>query len=191
MTPEQKSLKLRKFRSTGDFLVTIPGMKRKDFIDSPMARARLNRLLAKLIDVGLVTLGAVFYYPMGLILGVVYLCISDSLYDGQSIGKRLMGFGVISLIDGSPCSAKQSFIRNLPFTIPLFFFIFPFWGWIFSAVFALPLACMEVYFLFKQKSMHRLGDLMADTTVIANDGTRLDLRKQKGPWFDRAPLPMQ
>jgi uncharacterized RDD family membrane protein YckC len=180
-----------KMRSTGDFLVTIPGMKRKDLIEGPLARARFSRLIAKLIDIGLVTLGAVFYYPMGLILGVIYLCISDSLYDGQSIGKRLMGFGVISLIDGTPCTAKQSFIRNLPFTVPLFCLIFPFWGWIFSAIFALPLAMMEVYFLFKQNSVHRLGDLMADTTVIANDGTRLDLRKHKSPWFDTRPVPMQ
>jgi uncharacterized RDD family membrane protein YckC len=180
-----------KFRSSDEFLVTIAVMNRKDLINNPMARARLTRLVAKLIDVGLVTLGAIFYYPMGLILGVIYLCISDSLYDGQSIGKRLMGFGVISLIDGTPCNTRQSFIRNLPFTVPLFFLIFPFWGWIFSAVFALPLAAMEVYFLFKQKSMHRLGDLMADTTVIANDGTRLDLRKQKAPWFDSRPIPMQ
>ena len=88
-----------KIRSTGIFLVTIAGMNRKDLINSPLARARWCRLLAKLIDIGLVTLGAVFYYPMGLILGVIYLCISDSLYDGQSIGKRFMGFGVVSLID--------------------------------------------------------------------------------------------
>jgi uncharacterized RDD family membrane protein YckC len=180
-----------KLRSSGDFLVTIPWMNRKDLIDGPLARARLSRLIAKLIDIGLVTLGAVFYYPMGLILGVIYLCISDSLYDGQSIGKRLMGFGVISLVDGSPCSTKQSFIRNLPFTVPLFFLIFPFWGWIFSGIFAVPLALMEVYFLFKKNSAHRLGDIMADTTVIADDGMRLDLRKQKTPWFDNRPVPMQ
>jgi len=179
-----------KLRSIDDFLVTIPRMNRKDLIDSPLARARLCRLIAKLIDIGLVTLGAVFYYPMGLILGVIYLCISDSLYDGQSIGKRFMGFGVISLVDGSPCSTRQSFIRNLPFTVPLFFLIFPFWGWIFSAIFAVPLALMEVYFLFKQNSVHRLGDLLADTTVIANDGSRLDLRKQKTPWFDSPPVPL-
>ena len=180
-----------KLRSSGDFLVTIPWMNRKDLIDGPLARARLSRLIAKLIDIGLVTLGAVFYYPMGLILGVIYLCISDSLYDGQSIGKRLMGFGVISLVDGSPCSTKQSFIRNLPFTVPLFFLIFPFWGWIFSGIFAVPLALMEVYFLFKKNSAHRLGDIMADTTVIADDDMRLDLRKQKTPWFDNRPVSMQ
>jgi len=154
-----------------------------------MARARLCRLIAKLIDLGLVTIGAVMYYPMGLILGIVYLCIADSLYDGQSIGKRFMGFGVVSLVDGTPCSTKQSFIRNLPFTVPLFFLVFPFGGWIFSAVFAVPLAAMEVYFLFRLDSAHRLGDIMADTTVIANDGTRLDLRKTKGPWFDSPPVP--
>src|SRR3712207_3346408 len=101
-----------KIRSTCDFLATIIRMNRKYLMSGPMSRARWCRLLAKCIDLGLVTLGAVFYYPMGLILGVIYLCIADSLYDGQSIGKRFMGFGVVSLIDGSPCSAWQSFIRN-------------------------------------------------------------------------------
>jgi uncharacterized RDD family membrane protein YckC len=165
-------------------------MDRKKLLAGGFARARWSRLIAKCIDVGLVALGAIFYYPMGLILGVIYLCISDSLYDGQSIGKRLMGFGVVSLIDGQPCSTWQSFIRNLPFTVPIFCLIFPIWGWIISAVFALPLALMEVYFLFKMDSPHRLGDIMADTTVIANDGTRLDLRKTKTPWFE-PPVPLQ
>ncbi len=155
----------------------------------PLARARWFRLIAKSIDIGLVTIGAIFYYPMGLILGIIYLAVSDSLYDGQSIGKRFMGFGVVSLIDGSPCSAKQSFIRNLPFTIPFFFLVFPVGGWFFSAIFATPLAIMELYFLFKVDSPHRLGDILADTTVIADDGTRLDLRKQKAPWLT-PPVPM-
>lgn len=164
-------------------------MKRREFLDKPLAKARLNRLIAKLIDIGLVAIGGYMYYPMGLILGTIYLCIADSLYDGQSIGKRFMGFGVVSLVDGSPCSAKQSFIRNLPFTVPLFLFIFPFYGWIFAGIFALPLSAMEVYFLFKDKSPYRLGDIMADTTVIANDGTRLDLRKPKTPWYEAPAVP--
>jgi uncharacterized RDD family membrane protein YckC len=166
-------------------------MNRKLLLTGPIYRARRSRLIAKSIDIGLVTLGAVFYYPMGLILGVIYLCVADSLYDGQSIGKRFMGFGVVSLIDGSPCSAWQSFIRNLPFTLPLGFLVFPFWGWFIAGVFALPLAAMEVYFLFRGDTAHRLGDIMADTTVIANDGTRLDLRKSKGSWFDTPPVPLQ
>jgi uncharacterized RDD family membrane protein YckC len=143
------------------------------------------------MDLGFVFLGAVFYYPMGLILGIIYLSLADSLYEGQSIGKRFMGFSVISLIDGSPCSAWQSIIRNIPFTVPLSFLVFPFWGWFFAGVFALPLALMEVYFLFRGDTAHRLGDIMADTTVIANDGTRLDLRKTKKSWFDSPPVPLQ
>jgi uncharacterized RDD family membrane protein YckC len=165
-------------------------MNRKSLMGGPLARARWFRLIAKLIDIGLVIIGAVSYYPMGLILGIVYLCLSDSLYDGQSIGKRLMGFGVISLIDGSPCNAWQSFIRNLPFSVPLMLLIFPFWGWLLSAIFALPLAFFEIYYLFKDASPHRLGDIMADTTVIADDGTRLDLRKTQTPWYDTPPVPM-
>ena len=166
------------------------GMKLKSLMQGPMNRARMFRVIAKSIDLGLVLAGGYFYYPMGLILGNIYLCVSDSLYDGQSIGKRIMGFGVVSLIDGSPCSLWQSFIRNLPFTVPIFFLIFPFWGWIFSGVFALPMSFLELYYILWSKSPHRIGDIMADTTVIANDGTRLDLRKTKGPWLDSPPVPM-
>jgi uncharacterized RDD family membrane protein YckC len=177
-----------KIHSSLYFLVTIAGMNRKSLLQGPMLKARRSRLIAKAIDIGLVTIGAIFYYPMGLLLGIIYLAIADSLYDGQSIGKRFMGFGVVSLVDGSPCSALQSFIRNLPFTVPLFFMLFPlWWGWVISAIFALPMAAMEVYFLMKG-SPHRLGDIMADTTVIANDGTRLDLRKNKNSWLDPTPF---
>lgn len=191
LTPDDAAQKFMKNHSSCDFFSTIFRMDRKELLTGGLKRARWSRLIAKSIDIGLIALGAIFFYPMGLILGVIYLCISDSLYDGQSIGKRFMGFAVVSLIDGSPCTAWQSCIRNLPFTVPLFFLIFPFWGWILSAVFAVPLALMEVYFLFKLDSVHRLGDIMADTTVIANDGTRLDLRKRKSPWFDGPRIPLQ
>jgi uncharacterized RDD family membrane protein YckC len=163
-------------------------MDRKSLINGPGARARWFRLIAKSIDVGLVVVGGIFYYPMGLILGLIYLCISDSLYEGQSIGKRLMGFAVVSLVDGTPCSAKQSFIRNLPVTVPLFFLVFPFWGWIFSGVFALPLTMMEIYFIFRSGDHKRLGDILADTTVIADDGQRLDLRKPANTWYNTRPI---
>lgn len=165
-------------------------MKRKDLLNGTFSRARWFRLIAKLIDVGLVIVGGICYYPMGLILGLIYLCIADSLYDGQSIGKRLMGFGVVSLIDGTPCNMRQSFLRNLPVTVPIFFLVFPFWGWIFSGVFTLPMTVMEVYFLFSAYDHKRLGDILADTTVIADDGTRLDLRKTNNTWYNTRPLPV-
>lgn len=175
--------------STSYFFDTIGGMDRKSFLKGPLARARWYRLIAKFIDIALVLIGAFMYYPMGLILGIIYIAVSDSLYDGQSIGKRLMGFSVISLIDGNYCSFRQSLTRNIPFIVPLIFMTIPYRGWIFAAVFALPLVAMEIYFLFRQDTTLRLGDILADTTVIANDGTRLDLRKTKNPWFDSSPIP--
>ena len=158
-------------------------MFRKKLLKAGLRRALWTRFIAKAIDFALVGIGVVFYYPMGLILGIIYLSISDSLYEGQSIGKRMMGFMVVSLIDGTPCSTKQSFIRNLPLVVPLSFLIYPGWGWFIAAFLALPFTIVEIFLLFKEQTPHRLGDILADTTVIANDGTRLDIRKRKG-WFD-------
>lgn len=157
-------------------------MFRKELLEAGPRRALWTRFLAKAIDFAIVGIGVVFYYPMGLILGVVYLSISDSLYEGQSIGKRLMGFMVVSLVDGTPCSTRQSFIRNLPLMVPISFLIYPGWGWLIAAFLATPFTIVEIYLLFKEKVPHRLGDILADTTVIANDGTRLDIRKRK--WFE-------
>lgn len=137
-----------------------------------------------MVDLFIVLILSTLFYPFGLILALAYLGVSDSLYDGQSVGKRLMGFAVISLEDGTPCSLKQSLIRNLPIIVPLAFAIIPLWGWIFCSILAIPLILLEVYLLFKLDSGHRLGDVMADTSVIANDPNRVDLRKAQQGWFE-------
>jgi uncharacterized RDD family membrane protein YckC len=159
-------------------------MKRKYLLKSGIKTARITRLLAKVIDLFILTILSLLFYPFGLILAITYIAICDSLHNGQSVGKRFMGFAVISLEDGTPCSAKQSLIRNLPIVVPMIFAIIPLWGWIFCSILSIPLMIMEVYLLFKLDSGHRLGDVMADTTVIANDPNRVDLNKSKQGWFD-------
>lgn len=159
-------------------------MMRKYILKSPLKTALLTRILAKLIDMFIVLLLSLFFYPLGVIPALGYLAICDSLQEGQSLGKKLMGFSVLSLEDGTPCSMKQSAVRNLPFMVPVFFLIIPVWGWIFCAVLALPLAFLELYLLFKLDSGKRLGDVMADTTVIGNDQERADARKAQKGWFD-------
>lgn len=94
-----------------------------------------------------------------------------------------MGFAVISLEDGMPCSMKQSFIRNLPFIAPLIFAIVPLWGWVIGLILWFPLMILELYLMFKIDSGHRLGDVMADTSVMANDGDNIGVKK-KSSWFD-------
>lgn len=159
-------------------------MKRKYLLKSSFATSRLTRLIAKLIDMFIVLILSTLFYPFGLIIAISYIAISDSLYNGQSVGKRLMGFSVISLEDGSPCSVKQSLIRNLPIIIPMAFAVIPLWGWIICSIFAVPLIFLELYLLFKLDSGHRLGDVMADTSVVSSTPSRADFRNNHHSWFE-------
>ncbi|MEK6626084.1 MAG: RDD family protein [Bdellovibrionota bacterium] len=156
----------------------------KYLLGNALRVARLSRLMAKTIDLFIVLILSVFFFPFGILFAVFYLIICDSLQGGQSVGKKIIGFKVISLQDGTSCSVRQSFVRNLPLTIPVFMAIIPFWGWIIAVAIGIPLTLLEVYLLYKLDSGHRLGDVMADTTVIANDGQKLALKSKKSSWFD-------
>ncbi len=154
-------------------------MDRKYLLSAGPRRARIARLIAKSIDLAIVLLCALIAYPWGLALALGYLAISDSLFDGQSFGKRLIGFRVISLEDGRPCGMRQSLVRNLPLLLPFAFALVPFWGWILCVLLSVPLVFLEIYFLFKLDSAHRLGDVMADTTVVGNDPQGLGVRRRQ------------
>lgn len=161
----------------------MENLDRKYLLSKALKVARLSRLIAKAIDLFIVFCLSVMFFPLGLILGILYLSIADALMNGQSCGKRFMGFAVKSLEDGSPCSYKQSIIRNLPLTIPLFICVIPFWGWLLGAIVGAMLIGLEVYLLYNLDSGHRLGDVMADTSVMANDDTFVGLKKRKTSWF--------
>ncbi len=142
----------------------------------------MARLIAKAIDLFIVLVLSFFFYPIGLVIGICYLAISDSIQGGQSVGKKFIGFSVISLEDAKPCSLKQSFIRNLPILVPLLFGLIPFWGWVISLLVGIPLTALEIYLLYRLDSGHRLGDVMADTTVMAND-SGIPVKNRRTSWF--------
>lgn len=159
-------------------------MNRRYFLKKAINRARLSRFVAKGIDLFIVLVLAVFFYPLGLILSIVYVALSDSLQNGQSVGKKFMGFQVISLEDGKPCTIKQSVIRNIPLLVPLILAVFPLVGLILAAIAGSFLLILEIFFLFKLDSGHRLGDVMADTSVMGHDGSQLvTKRKKETGWF--------
>jgi uncharacterized RDD family membrane protein YckC len=162
-------------------------MEKKYLLSNSEKQARYSRLIAKGIDLFLVFILCLLLYPAGILAAIAYLGLSDSFHQGQSIGKRLVGFQVVSLEDGTPCSIKQSFIRNLPFLIPLFFMMIPLWGWFFSLILGGPLTLFEVYLLMKIQSGNRLGDVMASTTVMASPGPTPIVRKPRESWFDPEP----
>ncbi len=157
-------------------------MVRKFIRKSTFRVSLYSRLLAKLIDLFLVLILSFAFYPIGILLSLIYLGWSDALQGGQSVGKSFMGFKVVSLEDGSPCSLKQSVIRNLPLLVPLFLFIVPLWGTILAVLIGLPLVLLELYFLFRLDSGNRMGDVLADTTVMATLDDKAEV-KPSG-WFD-------
>jgi len=160
-------------------------MNRRYLLKSPFKLSRLSRLMAKGIDIFIVLILSVFFFPLGILLGAGYLAVADSLQKGQSVGKKFMGFSVVSLEDGAPCTVIQSFIRNLPFILPCLLGIIPFWGWIISLILVVPLIGLEVYLLYRLDSGHRLGDVMADTTVMGMNGPiAVTGGKPKTSWFE-------
>ena len=158
-------------------------MDRKYLLEKAIRVAKLTRLIAKGIDLFIVLSFSIWLYPLGLILGIVYMAVSDGLGQGQSVGKKFMGFAVKSLEDGAPCSYKQSIIRNLPFLLPLILAIVPFWGWILGGILGIALVGLELYLLYNLDSGHRLGDVMADTSVMANDDNFVGVKNRKSSWF--------
>jgi len=148
--------------------------------------ARVMRVIAKGIDVIIAILIAFVLYPWGILLSVLFLSIIDAANYGESVGKRIMGFRVVSLKDGTPCDLKASFIRNTPLTLPLLLMIIPGIGWLLSLCLIFPLVFLEIYLIFKLDAFHRLGDVLADTTVIANDPHREWYDKKKKQWDQQA-----
>ncbi len=79
----------------------------------------------------------------GVAVAIGYLLLADSLPNGQSIGKKLLGIRVLSKETMRPCSMLQSFFRNA--TLPLGIFD---WAPIFFG------------------EHRRLGDFIASTIVV-------------------------
>ena len=158
-------------------------MDRNYLLRSPFRAANAARLIAKAIDLTLMLAVSFLFYPFGVILAVAYGSVCDAIGAGQSLGKRYIGFCVISLEDGSPCSLKQSLIRNLPITLPLAFLIFPILGWVLCFILSCILFGFEAYLILKLDSGHRLGDVIADTTVLSMTGNSVVVKKPQLSWF--------
>lgn len=148
-------------------------MDEKIFLHKSIRALKFSRILAKVIDIFVVLLLILPFYPLGVLMGLLYLALSDSLQYGQSVGKKTFGFKVVDLETGEPCSVRQSIVRNMPFLVPVFFSIFPFWGWVITFLVGVPLGILELYFIISLDSGQRVGDVMADTTVVASSDSKV------------------
>lgn len=103
----------------------------------------VNRLLAGLIDWVIVSIGAI----LCLLPGLAYALLKDTLYDGRSIGKKMMGLQVINSQTLTPCKMMESVIRNVTLLIPIF-------------------SLVDAVMVFVDKDNLRFGDKWANTMVI-------------------------
>ncbi len=99
---------------------------------------------------------------VGYLSGVVYLLISDGLFDGRSIGKKIIRLKVISVPGESSGTFRDSMIRNITLAAPLLLYKIPLFGWIFLVT---ALALEFLLMLGNEEGM-RLGDDLAHTKVI-------------------------
>ena len=133
----------------------------------------LNRGIARTIDFIIVAALYEIIPRVGFFAGLTYLLIADGLFEGRSVGKRLIGLRVI--IDNktdkvTACSFKESILRNFPFAVGFVVFgifnMMPIIGWIFSFIAAAAVVLFESLILLGSEKGMRLGDELAKTHVI-------------------------
>lgn len=125
----------------------------------------LKRVMARIVDLLIAWVLALFLPPAGVILGIVYLAVADGLQKGQSLGKMVFGLDVVKP-DGSPCDLRSSIFRNIPFVLMYLFFALGFFGWILLVIVGLPILLIELWLIYVDDKGERLGDRIADTRVV-------------------------
>jgi uncharacterized RDD family membrane protein YckC len=162
-------------------------LSRSDFRRKNFKIAFEVRLMAKIIDMSVFAMMIFIGHPFATFLGICYLAVCDFLFQGQSLGKRLMGFKVVDIESGEACSLRQSLLRNLPFWLPLTFFFIPFWGGVIGVLLFLPIVGIEAYLLHHYDSGLRMGDVLADTTVNFYINQFFKTKFKSHGWFDAGP----
>lgn len=122
----------------------------------------LVRTVAKILDLILIAAVVEVVPKAGFFAGLAYLLIGDGLFDGRSVGKKLIGIRVVSADTHSPCTFKESILRNSTFGAGYLLSKIVWIGWIFIAAIAL----FEFVLLIGSKEQKRLGDEIAKTIVI-------------------------
>lgn len=122
----------------------------------------LLRVIAKLIDFILIAIAVKIIPQIGLIAGIVYILISDGLFEGRSIGKKILKLKTISLNTGNAATFRDSIIRNSTIAAAIIVSGIPLLGWLFVLI----ICTLEFLLMLGNKQGMRLGDDFANTYVI-------------------------
>jgi len=122
----------------------------------------LVRTIARILDFIVIAAAVELVPKAGFYAGLAYLLIGDGLFDGRSLGKRLIGLRVVSSDSFKACTFRDSILRNSVFGIGFLFYKLFWMGWIFIAI----VSALEFVILLGSKNRMRLGDELAKTIVI-------------------------
>ncbi len=122
----------------------------------------LLRVIAKVLDFIVIAAAAETIPQAGHFAGIVYLLIGDGLFDGSSLGKKLVRLKVVSLSTGGTATFRDSIARNAAFAAALLLYKIPIAGWLFAAF----ILALEFLLMLGNKDGMRLGDDIANTKVI-------------------------
>jgi hypothetical protein len=125
----------------------------------------LLRAVAKALDLLLIAAVWELLPKAGFYAGIFYILVSDGLFSGRSVAKKVIGLQVISLKTKSPCSMRDSIIRNLPIAAGILLIKVPLIGWILFAA----ICILELVLITGSEDSVRIGDMLANTTVVVRD----------------------
>ncbi len=133
----------------------------------------VSRILARTIDFIIVIALYEILPAVGYLAGLIYLLIADGLFQGRSLGKKLIGLKVIISYNGgmsAPSGFRESIYRNSPFAAGFILFgIFkaiPVIGWLLSFVVVVGVLVFEGLVTLGNEEGLRMGDELAKTRVI-------------------------
>jgi len=129
----------------------------------------LHRFIAKFLDFLIVAACAKLIPPIGFFAGVAYLLIADGLWEGQSVGKRIIGLqtvkvsgGGAGLPAGQAGSFQESIIRNVPLAMGWIAGVIPYVGWLLVG----GVIALEALLIIGNDRGLRIGDEIAQTQII-------------------------
>jgi uncharacterized RDD family membrane protein YckC len=131
----------------------------------------LLRTVAKILDFIIIAAAVEVIPRAGFFAGLAYLLIGDGLFDGRSLGKKLIGIKVVSADTNTPCTFRDSILRNSTLGIGFLFYKVLWLGWILIIL----ISAVEFIILLGSKDGKRFGDEIAKTVVIESPQIRQEV----------------
>ncbi len=142
-----------------------------------MHRADLtSRAVAGFVDLLLIIALARLPDVLGFLSASGYILFRDGLFQGRSVGKKLIGLGVSTEHEqGHAAPYRESIIRNAPLEVAYILFLIPYAGWVLG-----PLAAgIECLVAVGDDEGMRIGDMLARTRVVQSN--RVAAEADQGP----------